>query len=76
VIEMNVTEKNMAHVFRRDLRIAETGDDIVERGFRAGIEQGNAFIGFQRSCGHDASMAKLTGIENQRRIQSFDTAIR
>jgi hypothetical protein len=44
VIEMNVTEKNVAYMLRREPCIAKIDDDIVERGFRAGIENRDAFI--------------------------------
>jgi hypothetical protein len=44
VIEMNVAEENAAHILRSEPCIAKIHNDIVERGFRAGIKKRNAFI--------------------------------
>ncbi len=75
VIEMNVTEENVAHILRSEPYIAKIDNDIVERRFRAGIEKRNVFIRLQRSCGDNAGSAKLARVENQRCLQLFDTAI-
>src|SRR5438132_2585177 len=64
VIEMNVTEENVAHIFRCESHLAKIDNDIIERRFRTGIEKRNAFVRFQRSCGNDAGTAKLASVQN------------
>ena len=64
VIEVNVAQKNMAHVFGPEANLAKPGHHIVEGGFRTGIEKGEAVIGFKRSSGDDAGAAELVSVDD------------
>ena len=64
VIEMNVAKKDMAHVLDLEAGLAESGHNIVERGFRTGIEKGEAVIGFERGRGDDAGAAELVSVDD------------
>jgi len=71
---MNVAEENVTHIFPSEPYIAKIYNDIVERGFWAGIKKRNAFIHLQRGRGDNAGSAKLASVENQRCLQLFDAA--
>jgi hypothetical protein len=64
VIEMNVAEKNMAHILGLEADLAESSHHIVEGGFRTGIEKGKAVIGFKRGRGDDAGAAELVSVDD------------
>ena len=64
VIEMNVAEKNMAHVVGLEAGLAKPGHHIVEGGFRTGIEKDEAVIGFKRRSGDDAGAAELVSVDD------------
>ena len=64
----------MAYMLRREPCVAEIDNDIVERGFRAGIKNRDAFIRLQCDYGDYAWSAKLASVEDQRYLQFFDTA--
>ena len=64
MIEMNVAEKNVAHVLRREPGLAKAGNDVVKRRFWPCIEKGKSIVGFERRSGNNAAAAKLAGVEN------------
>ena len=62
VIEMNVTQKNMAHVFRVRAGLAESSSDVFISRFGPGIEQRNSVVRLERGRGHNPSVPKLSRI--------------
>ena len=62
VIEMNVTQKNMPHVFRLEAGFAKIDNHIVKGRFRSGIEQRNSVIRLERGRGHNSGVPKLSRI--------------
>ena len=64
VIEMNVAEKNVANVARRDAELRERGCDGVERRFRSGIEKHRAFVCLEQGRRDDATAAEMQSVEN------------
>jgi hypothetical protein len=59
---MNMTEKNMTHVFLGEAGFAKIDNHIVESRLRAGIEQRDPIICLQSSGGHDPGMPELSRI--------------
>ena len=64
MIEMNVTEKNVADIVRR-----ETGHPHFERkrfesGVGAGIEEHDPVIRLERDRGDDTRLTKVASVEN------------
>src|SRR5713101_8218905 len=74
MIEMNVTEKNVAHVFGVRAGLAESSRHVVEARFRAGVEQCYTVVGFERGRGHNPGTSKLSRIKNrdQGRIKKYE----
>jgi hypothetical protein len=62
VIEMNVTQENVTHVFGREAGFAKIDNHIVERRFRSGIEQRDSVVGLERGRGHNSGVPKLSCI--------------
>jgi hypothetical protein len=64
MIEMNVAEKDMAHVVRRKTRNAHFERDGLESGIGAGIEKHDPVV--RRKCdrGDYSAVAEVTGVEN------------
>src|ERR1700730_3642701 len=56
---MNVTQKNVTNVVRLKASFPKIGNHVLESRFRSRIEQGDAVIGFERGCGHDAGRPRL-----------------
>ena len=69
MIEMNMTEKNVAHIDWLDSVLIEPGDHIAERRFRSGIEEDDAVVSLQRRSGDNSRTAQLQSIDDVR-IQS------
>ena len=67
VIEMNVAEKNMAHVFRLRANPRQFRGDVFESGFGARIEKRHALVALERSGRDDPRPPELSGIENVNR---------
>ena|SRR5437867_5071339 len=64
VIEMNVTEEDMANIFGCEVSLPKIGNYIVESRFRAGIEKRDAVVGLDRSRSNNAGPSELTRVEN------------
>jgi len=64
MIEVNVTEKNVANILCRKADFAKIDNYVVERRFGAGIKKSDAVIGFDGGCGNNAGTTELTGIED------------
>jgi hypothetical protein len=62
VIEMNVTEKNVADIVRRETGFAKIDNHIVECRFRPGIEQRDTGTGLEGGRGNNSGVAKLSCI--------------
>ena len=54
VIEMNMAQKNVAHILRLRAGLAESSSHVVECRFRAGVEERDTVVRLERGCGHDA----------------------
>ena len=64
MIEMNMTEKNVAHIDCLDSVLAELGDHIAERRFRPGIEEDDAVVSLQRRSSDNFRAAQLQSIDD------------
>jgi hypothetical protein len=64
MIEMNVTQKNMANVFGIEPGLPKIDNHIVESRFRSRVEQRDTIINFERSRGDDSRVTKLPRVEN------------
>src|SRR2546427_744170 len=64
VIDMNVTEEDMANIFGCEVSLPKIGNYIVESRFRAGIEKRDAVVGLDRSRSNNAGPSELTRVEN------------
>jgi len=64
MIEMDVTQKNMANVFCIKPGFPKIDNHVVESRFRSGIEQHDAVAGFERSRGDNFRVTKLPRVEN------------
>ena len=64
VIEMDMAEKNVAHIVRREIRRAHRGREILEGRVRPGIEEGDAVVRLERGDGDDAGPAEMLRVEN------------
>ena len=62
VIEMNVAEEDVAHVFQPEAGFAKIDNHIVESRLRPGIEQCDTVFGFERSRGNNSGVPKLSRI--------------
>jgi hypothetical protein len=63
VVEMNVTQENVANVRRLEARFPKIDNHIVERRFRSGIEQRDSVASFECSRSDDAGVAELARIQ-------------
>ena len=70
MIEVDMTQKNMAYIGWFDPKTPQTFNYVVKRGFRTGIKQRDSIIRFQSSRGNDAGTAELQRI-NDVRIQKI-----
>ena len=61
---MDVAKENMADIPMLETGFIKTGYDVVERRFRAGIEQHDAINRFEGGRRHDAGVTKMKGVEN------------
>jgi hypothetical protein len=64
VIEMDVTEKDVANVARREAESGKLVRDAGKRRFRAGIEKHRAIVRLEHGCRDDAAPAEMLGVEN------------
>src|SRR5438132_11472072 len=64
MVEMNVTQKNMAHVFRVRPGLAESSSHVIEGRFRAGVEQCDTVVRLERGLGHNHGTSKFSRINN------------
>jgi hypothetical protein len=64
MIEMNVTQKNVAHVFRREAGFSKIDNHVVEGRFRAGVEQCDPIVRLKRARGNDTGATELARVEN------------
>ncbi len=64
VIEMNMAEKNVAHVLRFRARVAESGSHVLKSRFRSGIEEGDAIARLEGGRGNDTGMPELFSIQD------------
>ncbi len=64
VIEMDMAEKNMADLFRLSADASELGHDVFESRFGSGIEERDAFLGFERRRSNHTRSSELSRIEN------------
>jgi hypothetical protein len=62
MIEMNVTEKNVPHVFLREAGFAKIDNHIVESRLRPSVEQRDALIGLESGRGNNSGVPKLSRI--------------
>ena len=69
MIEMNMTEKNVAHIDWLDSVLVEPGDHIAKRRFRSGIEEDDALVSLQCRSRDNSRVAQLQSIDDVR-IQS------
>src|SRR5437016_7889165 len=74
MVEMNVTQKNMAHVFRVRPGLAESSSHVIEGRFRAGVEQCDTVVRPERGRGHNPGTAKWSRSNNgdQGRIKKYE----
>src|SRR5207248_6527487 len=75
MVEMNVAEKNVANVCGRKADPTQLGCNGIKGRLRAGVEQRQPVLGFERSGGHDAAGTELVGVEDvnhRRRVSPFD----
>ncbi len=74
VIEMNVTEKNVAHIRRVRAGLAESSSHVLESRFRSGIEEGDAVFSLERGRGNDTGVTELFSIKDrdQGRIKKYE----
>ena len=76
MIEMNMTQKNVANVLRFETGFAKIDNHVVERRFWPSIEQRDPVLGFERGRGDDPGEAELARIQNVNlhRNYFFETA--
>ncbi len=64
VIEVDVTEEEMPHVIRREADRFHPCDNVLEGGFRAAIEEGEAVVRFEHRGGDDLGALELKGVDD------------
>ena len=64
VIEMNVTEKNVANIVGGETRAAHRYGNVFESRRRSRVEKGDAVAGLERGCRNDSGTAKMFGVED------------
>src|SRR5436190_12581784 len=64
VIEMNVTQENVANVARFGAELAQFVSDRFKSRFRSGIEKGQALAGFEGRHRDDAAAAEMLRIQD------------
>jgi hypothetical protein len=78
VIEMNMAEKNVAHVLRFRARVAESSSHVLKSRFRSGIEEGDAIARLEGGRGNDTGMPELFSIQDrdQGGIKKYELRLR
>ena len=64
MIEMNMTEKNVAHIDWLDSMLVEPDHHIAKRRFRSGIEEDDAVVSLQRRSSDNFRAAQLQSIDD------------
>jgi len=64
MIEVNVTDENMANIFGLEAGFPKIDNHVVESRFRASIEKSDAVVRLERGRGNYADVSKLAGIED------------
>ena len=64
VIEMNMAEKNVAHVLRFRAGVAESSSHVLKSRFRSGIEEGDGIARLEGGRGNDTGMPELFSIQD------------